>query len=312
MNVINFLKFVGDKRPEYAFEKQLIKMKVNGTIYPYSGKGTIDDEGKKNGQFESYAFHQEPGVARWMDKKNALETGEGIYLQSVFNYKDGRTEGKQTTYYENGQIESEYFYVGGNKSGDEKEYHENGQLKSRVTYENGIKDGLEIAYNQDGKIVREANWYRGNKHGLELVYTEDGKRIIKKVNWDMNMISGPYEEYWPNGNPRLISSYKDNNNQGDTKYYYKDGTLKILQKYDNHNIVKYKCEYHPSGGKDYEQFNGETHIKFKVYYENGDNVLKQQYYKDKHSLMLDGEYIEYNRDGSVKQKFTYSDNRVIK
>lgn len=311
MNVVNFLKFVGEKRPEYAFEKQIIKMKVNGTEYPFEGKGTIDDEGKKDGQFESYSYRQEPGVAKWMDKKNALETGEGIYLQGVYNYKDGKRDGKQTTFYENGQIETEYFYLRGQKSGEEKVYYKNGQLKNIITYDNGIMDGPEIGYGENGKIVNKSNWYRGNKHGLELVYTDDGKRVIKRVNWDMNMISGPYEEYWPNGNPKLIAHYKDNNHQGDMKQYYKNGTLKIIHKYDSRNNIKYKCEYHPSGEKDYEQFNGANHIYFKVYYENSNDV-KQQYSKDKKSLALDGVYIEYNRDGSVKQKFEYLDNRVVK
>lgn len=312
MNVVNFLKFIGDKHPEYAFEKQLIKMKVNGYEYPFSGKGYIDDEGKRNGQFESYSFHQEPGVARWKDKEKALDTGEGIYLQGVSNYKDGKLEGKQIKYYESGQIENEHFYVRGHKSGEDKSYYESGGLKHIAMFDNGITDGPEIDYSEDGKVISKRNWYKGNRHGLELVYTKDGKTLVKKVNWDMNVISGPYVEYWSNGNPKLTAKYKDNNHQGDMKQYYQNGTLKIIHKYDNRNNIKYKCEYHPSGEKNYEQYNGETHIKFKVYYENSDNVLKQQYYKDKHTLYLDGEFVEYNRDGSVKQKFKYRDNRVIK
>lgn len=311
MNVINFLKFVGEKRPEYAFEKQIDKLKVDGTLYPFSGKGTIDDEGKRDGQFESYAFHEEPGTPRWLNKKNALESGQGIYLQGVYNYKDGKRDGKQTTYYENGQIETEYFYLRGHKSGIEKQYHENGQLKNLVTYDNGIMDGEDIEYNNRGKIIGKLNYYKGNKHGLELHYTDDGKHIIKKINWDMGMILGPYEEYWPNGNPKLISSYKDGKHKGDEKQYYKNGTLQIVHKYDRDGNIKYKSEYYPSGEKNYEQLNGANHIYFKVYYENSNDV-KQQYSKDKKSLALDGVYIEYNRNGSLKQKFEYRDNRVVK
>jgi antitoxin component YwqK of YwqJK toxin-antitoxin module len=310
MNVINFLKFVGDKRPEYEFEKQLVKMKVNGTSYPYSGKGTIGDDGKKDGQFESYAYHQEPGVARWMDKKKALETGEGVYLKSVFNYKDGRTEGKQTTYYENGQIESEYFYVNGNKSGDEKQYYENGQLKSKVTYENGIKNGLEITYNEDGKVTHRGTWYRGNKHGKFTTYSRDGKKVLDITNYDMGLHDGQFVKYWPNGNVNNIGQFKNGVEYGKFENFTQNGNLKMEYVYDNRGKLLYKSEYYPSGGMDYEYHVGETHTDFVRYHEGTNNIIKQKYSKNSQGF-LDGEFIEYDRNGNVTQKYMYRDNRVV-
>jgi len=123
---------------------------------------------------------------------------ERLYLngqiQSEANYKDGKNDGNQITYYENGKKESEVFFKDGEEDGKRTEYYENGQKLREGTVKDGeyyvingwnkdgkllVKDGNGkwTSYDEDGQKKEEMNYKDGKMDGKAILYDEDGNKL---------------------------------------------------------------------------------------------------------------------------------------
>ena len=91
MNIYKIIKFIGEKNPKYDLENLKLPKK------PVKGKGYVDDNGLKQGEWEGY-----------------YDNGE---LESKGNYKDGKRDGYWEDYWDNGQLESKGNFVDNKKDG---------------------------------------------------------------------------------------------------------------------------------------------------------------------------------------------------
>ena len=67
------------------------------------------------------------------------------------NYKDGKRDGLDISWYKNGQKNSEVTYKDGKKDGLETRWYENGEKKRKGTYKDGERISLK-RWNQDGSV----------------------------------------------------------------------------------------------------------------------------------------------------------------
>ena len=65
------------------------------------------------------------------------------HLGEIQNYKEGKLDGLNETYYENGQIKHDLNFKDGELDGENISYFENGQLKSKENYEQGYNVNTE-------------------------------------------------------------------------------------------------------------------------------------------------------------------------
>ena len=101
----------------------------------------------------------------------------------------------ETTFYINGNKETEIVYFNGKLDGKNRYWNEYGVLISLAEYSNGKPNGVWLNYNDNGVLVHEANYFHGEKHGYERWYHnnsqlksetlfEFGVQISEKIRWD--------------------------------------------------------------------------------------------------------------------------------
>jgi antitoxin component YwqK of YwqJK toxin-antitoxin module len=97
-----------------------------------------------------------------------LEYWDNGQLYSRKNYKDGKYDGKYSSYYES------------KKDGELLDYYESGVLNWKETFKKGIIEGQSLIYFETGTLWYNTNFKNGKRHGEYLKYNSNGKLIEKK------------------------------------------------------------------------------------------------------------------------------------
>ncbi len=101
-----------------------------------------------------------------------------------------------TSYFDNGKIESIVHLKDSVREGEAEFYFENGLLKEERTYVNGKVNGLVKKYNEQGKLSETINVEEGKREGpaslfdsagvyLADIEYKNGKRIIEADPWEI-------------------------------------------------------------------------------------------------------------------------------
>ncbi len=96
------------------------------------------------------------------------------------NYKSGKLNGKQLTYFENGQLTETTSFIDGKREGKRMMYSEKGIMLKEFTYENDQLHGLTKYYDTNGTLIIEGNYKRDRKDGIWKYY-ENGKLKEEKL-----------------------------------------------------------------------------------------------------------------------------------
>tara|TARA_R110001606_G_scaffold26570_3_gene85855 strand:+ start:64 stop:825 length:762 start_codon:yes stop_codon:yes gene_type:complete len=75
----------------------------------------------------------------------------------IGKYVDGKKEGVQKLWYDDGQLYSEKNYKDGKKEGIQKVWFENGQLWSEKNYKDGKAEGIQKVWYENGQLGSERN-----------------------------------------------------------------------------------------------------------------------------------------------------------
>ena len=92
-----------------------------------------------------------------------------LFYASVFGQ-----DGVVTSYYSNGNIESEISFKDSVRDGGAKFYYENGTIKEERTYTNGKVEGLVQVYSDSGKLKEVYVIEDGKRDGPTSLYDENG------------------------------------------------------------------------------------------------------------------------------------------
>ena len=189
--------------------------------------------------------------------KTSTETIEEVVIPSVEDkdeniLKDGKKNGVEKVYKENGQLRSETTYVDGKKNGVQKHYF-NGQLYSEKTYVDGKKNGVEKHYEENGQLSSETTYEDGKKNGVgnlylngqlssETTYVDDKKNGVEKHYVDNELSSektyvddeeNGVRKYYLNGQLYIETTYVDDKKNGVEKVYDENGQLYTELIYEN-------------------------------------------------------------------------------
>jgi len=94
---------------------------------------------------------------KWFDNKQLMETRE---------YKNGKKNGKQIAYWDNGRKRFEYTAKDDAMEGEMREWMVNGKLYHLAHYENGQEEGTQKMFYENGKIRANYIMVKGRRYGL--------------------------------------------------------------------------------------------------------------------------------------------------
>jgi antitoxin component YwqK of YwqJK toxin-antitoxin module len=179
--------------------------------------------------------------------------------------------GFQKFFYPTGIISSEGTMKAGKPDGYWKSYFENGKIKSEGNRKNFEIDSTWKFYNEEGKLILEVNYKYGKKNGIKTTYLD--KETIKE-----NFISDLKEGY--------------------TRYYYKDGNLKME--------VPFVKGLEQGLGKEYS-FDG--NIISIIEYKKGFIVDRLKINRRDQNNLKQGRWYTFYNNGNVKVEGIYKDDK---
>ena len=118
-----------------ASKQEYKEGQLYGNSVLYTDKGFIQEE-------SGYKAGKRDGVTTWY--LYAEKTQGPKYV--MYTYKDGKFEGLQETYYENGNVKTRKMFSDNVANGPATEYYEDGSVKSECIYKNGEVKGRVKEY----------------------------------------------------------------------------------------------------------------------------------------------------------------------
>ena len=119
------------------------------------------------------------GIVLYEPTSLGYEIDDFIMKQRSFLNNDGKKDGLDTDWYENGQKKSEITYNDGKVDGLWTEWYENGNKKVEGNWKDGNPNGLFTRWYENGNKEREGTY----KDGIKISYKywdEDGNIIAEK------------------------------------------------------------------------------------------------------------------------------------
>jgi len=206
------------------------------------------------------------GSGNWFTEpftgKVYYDFGEKSDLKKVYygTLLYGKKDGFFTTWYENGQKESEGTYKGGEKDGFFDTWYENGQKESEGTYKNGKEDGLSTG------------WYENGQKKSKTITADrlSAGRVVKSTTW--------YE----NGQKKSEATTIDGERVGLSASWYEKGQKKSEGTYKDGKLVGLSFSWYESGKKESEGTGTEENglSTYTSWYENGQKKSETTYDKD--------------------------------
>jgi antitoxin component YwqK of YwqJK toxin-antitoxin module len=158
----------------------------------------------------------------------------------------------EETFYKNGVKRSFRSELNGKMNGINTEYYENGNVKFIEGYLNDIEVGTWVYYYPDGKIRQRSN-FDFKKDDIFLIYSFDTIVVLDssfggREHFDTIISNTGYKkplvtiEYFPNGNIKFEAHYCNRMRTGVWKFYNEVGVL-LKEEVYKENVLISKKEY---------------------------------------------------------------------
>lgn len=204
------------------------------------------------------------------------------------NAKTGEMHGKYIEYFEDGTIARQCDYINGKQNGKETVYYNNGStrgLAAVYNYKMGLKEGLQNEYTQDGyryvKYPAIVRFYKnGNKQWQKDYWDVDGKPYLnREILYDEYERETMLKGYWANG----------------TQFYQETNNGLNFQR-DKSNSFEFEAK---NGGKHgyFKSWYGNGQLRELHYYKNGLLDSTYQMWRENGTLMIECIYLSGKRTG---------------
>ncbi len=222
---------------EIVYEKGLLE-KISRYYHP-------------NGQLEKeipYLHGEIHGIASYYDAQATL-------LEKV-NYKQGLKQDLCVGYwnaetllyqeqYDNGLIKSaSYYNASGELVSEIKEgrgrqtLFESGVLHTTVEFLSGKPEGLIQIFRPDGTVDSSFHIKDGKKNGEEMIYYPHQTQPKLSLFWRDDSLQGMVKTWYENGVMESQKELNHNKKQGLSFGWFKDGSLMLMEEYENDLLVK--------------------------------------------------------------------------
>lgn len=302
----------------------------DGDIVEYYDNGKISSKFKlvkseRQDKFEEFYNNSENSIYCTGNYKDNVKVGEWKYFfrnGKVSSYgslnSDGRKDGEWKTFYENEKPLSIEVFTDGKFNGVQKYYDDDGLLWEEYTYKKGKLQGYK-AYKKDGSIIcdnkingknfkiiqyypnankrREGAVTDGELEGVWKDYTrfgvlteesfyKEGKfndkylmyypngTISSETNYVNGVQEGYYKSYQVNGKLKSEGMMHENNKVGVWKYYNINGVINKVFYNVNDEAVGWSEFYDNRGHLEHEELNSEGILVRVVYYDTLGNIIQ--------------------------------------
>lgn len=216
------------------------------------------------------------------------------WVEEVNRFDDqGRKTGKWMTFWPNGAIRKEGPFERGLEEGVFKFFSRRGDLERTETYHRGeiVEDAPEAvaldlrkAFHPNGNVSREGPWREDTPMGTHRYFDEAGHLVEVKVFRSgvlqasgmldsLGRRTGPWIEFWPDGEPKAQGPYVAGEREGDWQFFARDGRLEQEGSYRS----------------------GQWHGRWKWYHVDGRLHRDERYRKGRE----DGEFLELGQAGDT-------------
>ncbi len=267
----------------------------------YYPNGQISSEGMmRNGQPDGYwKTYYTTGVMKSEGNRvNFLLDSTWIFYtptgdtSEIIHYVLGKKNGYYLTYKfdqhinisGNGYLFSKELYVNDKKEGPSYYFYPTGELREIVEYENGKREGKGYEFNRDSVIITVNKF-----HNDILIERERINRLNKQGEKE-----GIWRSYYDNGKVKEEETYFNNQLEGFSKEFDKEGKLISVVKYDGGKIVQ-------------DTISLESDIKFKEEYDSLDRLIFSGAYRENTPVGL---HRWFDTEGNVIRSVMYSQEGV--
>jgi len=147
----------------------------------------------------------------------------GGFLIEQITCKNGKRDGRDTSYYASGCIQSVQDYVIGIKNGPQLVFFDStGQIQKEVNYAMDKLNGASKEFNRSGDTIMFSNYKLDIPDGLQRTYYPSGK-CYKIVGYKDGLLNGIHKTFNQEGGPEIFLNYKDGKKQGKCVYYHPNG-----------------------------------------------------------------------------------------
>lgn len=237
----------------------------DGCCYAYSDDGMMEAEIPYcKGKREGIALYYHKNGNLWKEISLSNDQIEGFYTVyfddgSLFEraeYIDGKREGPSCKYWFGGATAAEECYEE-NRLIEGRYYSPQGSLVAEINcgngfkaifgkdcvlefheYRAGIQEGIVQVLGKSGKVVRTYGIKDALKHGEEIEYDPATKKPKLSISWVHGKIQGIAKTWYPNGQQESQREMAGNKKMGILTAWYMDGTLMLIENYDQDKLVK--------------------------------------------------------------------------
>ncbi len=297
--------------------------KPDGYWKTYNEEGLLISQGnRKNFELDSLweFFNEEGNLIMEINYLNGKKNGSRkIYRNSEIieeNFVNDIKTGEAKIYYSNGSLKKTIYYENGIEEGIAKEYDSEGRTITLITYKKGFitdrerinrfdqqnkKHGKWKYFYDSGILSLEGIYKHGIKHGYFKEFDMEGNLITtsKYVNGEKQEDVAELvkleirKDYYPNGNVKIIASYKEGIPEGVTREFNEEGEIEKAYVFKNGIII----------GEGIMTEKGEKDGPWKEYFDDGKLKATGDYIKDKKS----GTWNFYHNNGNIEQTGNYND-----
>jgi antitoxin component YwqK of YwqJK toxin-antitoxin module len=322
-----FIQWSIPKYYEYFAKRQIAKANKKYKVYTFvdngvvSALGDLDFNTKKPKGYWQYYYKSGNLLSEGKYNENGERIGRWVWyhmngkIKEIAQYEDGKLNGVDSIFYENGNINKIIGFKNGLKEGDFFEYSLYGGLIEHSVFKAGKANGNTVinyeigegfkhykATQIDNKIEGELHEYFDSGENLSIVkyvnnirqgealtYYRNGQ-IYSKANYLDGKLDGDYISYYQNGKPYKQGKYKKGTAVGEWKTFYKNGTVKSIENYDEKGKLNgHKIEYDYDGKIYYEYDYLKGDLTAYKYYDKKGNVIKESK-KSKGKFWFEGYY----------------------
>lgn len=228
-------------------------------------------------------------------------------LQEEGTYVAGIQTGIYREYYRNGKdVKTELMFSGGKLDGKVSTYFTNGAVESEKEYRMGVEHGLERTYDyRTGRVLFQANYREGKPHGpwMQYLVSEEGSSIYK-YNYSNGEMDGPWSETGIDGVPRGSGVYKNGKKTGVWTEYGKNGIPEKSTTYMNDVVNGEEKSYYPDGTVQRVDYyvNGKKEGMSRTFYAGSGRLKSEHTCKNGAE---EGAYKVYDEDGTIREEGEY-------
>src|SRR3989344_8243216 len=268
--------------------------KPHGLVVEWYPSGAL----KSQRQFFQGLLHgdgKNPAMISYDEKRNILE---------VVDFREGQPVGMHIRYHANGKESYRLSYKNGKKEGKEQFFSEEGVLLGEGLFQKGRAIGRHYREYANGNLAYLAE-FDGEGTLLEPIaeFNEDGQKIRQFFSQG-DKLEGAYLEWYPDGTPKLERQYIEGRMDGEQREYFPSGHLKVCAHYKNDQHDGLHEEWHENGVLARKAHFHEVKKEGQMgeWYPNGNSKLDAYFLADQ----PDGVQTEWHENGQLKVRAEFA------